>query len=551
MAEAKTIDGGRLAARQLKAAGIDTVFGVVAGPMIQVFAGAQAEGLRVIGCRHEENAAFMASAWGWLTRKPGVVIVGSGPGMTNAVTPLYVATESGMPLVVLGGSAYGNTRGIGAFQEANQVAFAAPGCKWTGQVDSAERIGEWVYVALGRALAGRPGGVYLDFPGETVAREMPEAQARIRKLPAEIARPHPDPAAIQRIADMLATASRPLVIVGKGAAWADAGTALRGLVDLGFPYVTSPMGRGVVPDDHANFVNAARSHALRGADAILVVGARMNWIFGFGHAPRYREGVRIAQIDVSPEEFSGGAEIEIGVVADAAVATQALCEALAGRRLAVSGGPWLGELRAAREKNEATLRAVIESDAVPINPYRLVRELRDTLPRETTISVDGETIMGICRTLLPSFSARSRLNAGTTGCMGTGVPYAIGAALAWPDRPSVAVLGDYAFGTAMQDVETAVRIGAKVVFVVSNNEGIAGHMLQDHFLPPGSPRIASLLPAHYEKVAEMVDGHAERVEEPDAIRPALERALASDRVAVVHVRVDPKAYRLAGSNYLQ
>jgi thiamine pyrophosphate-dependent acetolactate synthase large subunit-like protein len=347
---------------------------------------------------------------------------------------------------------------------------------------------------------------------------------------------------------MLAGASRPLVLVGKGAAWADAGAALGRLVDLGFPYVTSPMGRGVIPDDHANFVNAARSHALRGADAILVVGARMNWIFGFGHSPRYREDVRIAQIDVSPEEFSAGAEVEIGVVADAAVATEALCEALAGRRLAVSGSPWLGELRAAREKNEAALRAVIESDAVPINPYRLVRDLRDALPRDTTLSVDGETIMGICRTLLPSFSARSRFNAGTTGCMGTGVPYAIGAALARPDRPSVAVLGDYAFGTALQDVETAVRVGAKVVFVVSNNEGIAGHMLQDHFLPPGAPRIASLLPAHYEKIAEMVDGHAERVERPDAIRPALERALASDRV---DVRTDPKAYRLAGSNYLQ
>jgi thiamine pyrophosphate-dependent acetolactate synthase large subunit-like protein len=545
------IDGGRIAARQLRAAGIDTVFGVVAGPMIQLFAGAQAEGLRVVGCRHEENAAFMASAWGWLLRRPGVAIVGSGPGMTNAVTPLHVATESGMPLVVLGGSAYGSTRGIGAFQEANQVAFAAPGCKWTGQVDATERIGEWVHLALGRALAGRPGGAYLDFPGEVVARRIPEEQARLRSLPGEIARPHPDPAAIERVAELLAGASRPLLLVGKGAAWADAGEAIVRLADLGLPCVTSPMGRGVVPDDHAGFWNGARSHALREADAILAIGARMNWIFGFGRAPRYREGVRIAQIDLAPEEFTSGAEIEIGIAADAAVAAQALVAALSGRRLALAKSPWLAELRAAREKNEAQLRAALDSDSVPIHPYRLVREIRDALPRDTTLSVDGETIMGICRTLLPSFSARSRLNAGTTGCMGTGLPYAIGAALARPDRPSVAVLGDYAFGTAFQDVETAARIGAKVVFVVANNEGIAGHMLQDHFLPPGSPRIAALLPARYEKVAEMVDGHAELVERPEEIRPALLRALAAGRVAVVHVRIDPKAYRLAGSNYLQ
>jgi thiamine pyrophosphate-dependent acetolactate synthase large subunit-like protein len=545
------IDGGRIAARQLRAAGIDTVFGVVAGPMIQLFAGAQAEGLRVVGCRHEENAAFMASAWGWLCGKPGVAIVGSGPGMTNAVTPLHVATESGMPLVVLGGSAHGPTRGLGAFQEANQVALAAPACKWTGQVDSTARIGEWVFLALGRALAGRPGGVYLDFPGELVAQRLPEEEVRLRARVAEIARPHPDPAAIARIAELLASAERPLVLIGKGAAWSDGGPALTRLVDLGLPYVASPMGRGVVPDDHPMFANAARSQALRGADAILVVGARLNWIFGFGRAPRYRAGARIAQIDVVAEEFTSGAELELGVVADAALAADALVAALAGRRLAVAGGAWLAELRAAREKNEAALRAVVDSDAVPISPYRLVREVRDALPREATLSVDGETIMGICRTLLPSFSARSRLNAGTTGCMGTGLPYAIGAALARPDRPSLAVLGDYAFGTALQDVETGARVGAKVVLVVANNEGIAGHMIQDRLLPPGSPRIASLLPAHYEKVAEMVDGHAERVERPEAIRPALLRALAAERVAVVHVRIDPKAYRLAGSNYLQ
>ncbi len=159
--------------------------------------------------------------------------------------------------------------------------------------------------------------------------------------------------------------------------------------------------------------------------------------------------------------------------------------------------------------------------------------------------------MGVCRVVLPSYGARTRLNAGTTGCMGTGVPYAIGAHLARPDRPSVAVLGDYAFGAAAMEVETAARIGARVVFVVSNNEGIAGHLLQDHMLPPGSPPIASLLPAHYEKMVEMVDGHAERVERPDEIRPALERALAADRVALVHVRVDPKAVRIGGANYLQ
>ena len=544
------IDGGRIAARQLKAAGVDTVFGVVAGPMIELFAGAQAEGLRVVGCRHEENAAFMASAWGYVSRKPGVVIAGSGPGMTNTVTSMHVATASGMPLVVLGGSAYAGTLGFGAFQEADQRAFAAPGCKWTGQVDRTDRIGEWLHLALGHAMAGRPGAAYLDFPGHHVARRVPEEKVRLRETRPQVARPHPDPAALERVAAMLAAAERPLVVVGKGAAWAEAGPALTRLVDLGIPYVASPMARGVIPDDDPRFMNGARSSALAGADAILMVGGRFNWIFGFGRPPRYRPDVRIAQIDVAAEEMTSAAEVEIGIVADAAVAAEQLAEALAGRALASARSGWRAELAAKRDANEAALRKLCETDSVPINPYRLVHEVREAAGRDVTLVEEGETIMGICRALLPSYRARARLNAGTTGCMGTGVPYALGARLARPEQPVLAVLGDYAFGAAALEVETAARVGIPAVFVVADNEGIAGHLIQDHMLPPGSPPIASLLPARYEKLAEMVGGHGEYVEKPEEIRPALERALASGRVAVVHVRVDPKATRVGGSNYL-
>ena len=544
------INGGQITARQLAAAGVDTIFGVVAGPMIEVFAGAQEQGLRVVGCRHEESAGFMASAWGYIRRKPGVVVAGSGPGMTNTVTPMHVATESAMPLVVLGGSTPGVTRGLGGFQEADQLAFAAPGCKWTQQVDSTQRIAELLYLALRRSVSGRPGAVYLDYPAQVVGRRIALEDARLREGGPDLYRPHPDPEAIQRAADMLATARRPLVIVGKGAAWADAGLALERLVDLGIPYVTSPMGRGVIPDDNPHFVNAARSAALAGADAVLMVGGRFNWIFQFGRAPAYAEGVRIAQIDIEAEELFG-ADVEIGIVADAAVAAEQLSEALRGRTLATAGTTWTAELREKCAQNEAALAKAMSNDSVPIDPHRLVREVRDAVGREACVSIDGETIMAVCRMILPSYRARSLLNSGTTGCMGTGVPYAIGAKLARPDVPSVAVVGDYAFGAAAMEIETAARIGANVVFVVANNEGIAGHAIQDNMLPPGSPRIASLLPAGYEKLAEMVDGHAERVDRPDEIGPALRRALESDRVSLVHVRVDPKAVRLSGRVYLR
>jgi 2-hydroxyacyl-CoA lyase 1 len=542
------VNGGVLAARQLKLCGIDTLFGVVAGPMIELFSGGQSEGLRVVGCRHEVNGGFMASAWGWQKRLPGIMVAGSGPAVTNCVTPLYVATESAMPLVVLGGSAYSSTTGLGAFQELDQISVTRPVCKWTGRVDSTERIPEWIHLAVGKALEGRPGGVYLDFPGDLVGRVVEDVNVAFRKAP-EISVPHPDPAGVTRIADLLANAERPLILVGKGAAWSDAGPALQTLVDLGIPYVCAPMARGTLPDDHPNFANAARSQALAGADVVVMFGGRFNWIFGMGR--RFAPDATLVQIDIEAEELTSGAPVSLGVVADARVTAEALASALSATSLTSSAGGWLENLRQTAKRNEETLRSAQVDDSRPINPYRVVAEIKQALPRDAIVTAEGETTMGICRATLPSFVNRSRLNAGTTGSMGVGVPYAVGSSLAHPDRLSIGVLGDYAFGSAAMEVETAVRVGAKPVLVVLNNEGIAGHLLQDNMMPAESPMIASLLPARYEKMAEMVGGHAEYVETPEEIRPALERAIAADKLAIVHVRVDPKAARMGGGNYLQ
>ncbi len=542
------IQGGRIAARQLSRAGIDTLFGVVAGPMIEVFGGAQLEGMKVVGCRHELNGAFMASSWGWQKKLPGVFVAGSGPAVTNCVTPLYVATESAMPLVVLGGSAFSNTTGHGGFQELDQVSATRSVCKWVGRVDSTERIGEWVHLAIGKALEGRPGGVYLDFPGELVGRRVDEEAAALRDAP-EISCPHPDPDAVQRVADWLESAERPLVLVGKGAAWADAGPAIQKLVDRGIPYVCSPMGRGTLPDDHPHFANASRSQALANADVIVMFGGRFNWIFGMGR--RFAPDVKLVQVDVEPEEFVSGARVDLGLHADARIAAEQIDQALEARTLHGRAASWLASLQEKARQNEEGARRALADDAIPINPYRVVAEVKDAVPRDAIVTAEGETIMGICRAMLPSYANRSRLNAGTTGSMGVGAPYVVGASLACPDRLSIGVLGDYAFGSAAMVVETAARVGARPVFVVVNNEGIAGSMIQDNMLPPAAPKIAALLPARYEKLAEMVDGHAEYVEEPGQIRPALDRALAADKLAVVHVRVNPKAMRLGGTNYLQ
>ncbi|MFN0148452.1 MAG: thiamine pyrophosphate-binding protein [Dehalococcoidia bacterium] len=544
------INGGQIVAKQLRRAGIDTAFGVVAGPMIEVMSGMQQEGIKVVNCRHEENASFMASAWGYINRKPGVIIAGSGPAVTNCVTPLHVATESSMPLVVLGGSVDSRNTALGGFQECDQVAFAQPGCKWTGQVDTIERIPELLHLALSRSVSGRPGGVYLDFPGQVIRRRMEEDTVAFRNTVPNVSAPYPDPAGVEAIAAMLASAERPLVLIGKGAAWADASRALTQLVDLGIPYVASPMGRGVVADDNAMCMNAARSSALSGADAVLMVGGRFNWIFQFGREPRFAKGVRIAQIDLIAEEMTSASEVEIGLVADCAVAVGQVADALKGRTLKSAGSGWTASLRNDAAKNEAAIGEQMDSDQEPINHYRLLREIRDAVPRDVNVSVDGELTMGVARAVMPSYNPRALLNSGTTGCMGTGVPYAIGAKLAMPDWPAVAIVGDYAFGAAGMEVETCARVGANVVFVVSNNGGIAGHSIQDRMFAPDSPPIAALLPVAYEKMAEMVGGFARRVERPADIGPTIKEAIAAKTVAVINVMTDPKGGR-RGSMYLQ
>ena len=543
------INGGRVVAEQLKRAGIDTAFGVVAGPMIEVMAAMSEAGIKVVNCRHELNACFMASAWGYINKKPGIVVAGSGPAVTNTVTGLHVATDSGMPLVVLGGSVHPRNRGWGGFQELDQVAATRSVCKWTASVDSVERIPEYLHIALGKAVQGRPGGVYLDFPGNIAGRRIEGDSIAYRELPIAPTLPQPDPVAVDTVARMLAGAERPLILIGKGAAWGDATAPLTDLVNRGIPYVASPMGRGVIADDNPMFMNAARSAALAGADAIFMVGGRFNWIFQFGREPRFRPDVRIAQVDIVAEEFASAANVETGIIADCAATVAAVNNALAGRQLRSAATGWADELRQAAIKNESLIAEPMASDEQPINHYRLLREVRDAVNRETALTVDGELTMGVSRAVLPAYQPRLLLNSGTTGCMGTGLPYAMGAKLARPEFPAVAVLGDYAFGAAAMEVETAIRCNIPTVFVVSNNAGIAGHSIQDRLFGPDAPPIAALLPVDYEKMAEMVGGFARRITDPADIGPSIRDAIQANTLAVLNVMTDPKGGR-RGSAYL-
>lgn len=540
------MEGSQVVAAALQDQGAELIFTVVGGPVIETVGACGDLGIRPIGVRHEQAAVLMAQAFQYCGGPLGVAVLASGPAVTNGITGVHVAYDNCWPVLVLGGSSALRSRGRMAFQEADSVAMMRPVTKWAAQVESAERIPEYIAMAVRKMMTGRPGPVYLDLPADVLQQSVEEES--LRRFPAVQLPPPPtgDPVAIERAADLLCEAERPVLLLGKGVRWSAPYRELRELVEtLQIPFLPSPMGRGFLPDDHPLCMSAARGLATKGADVVLVLGARLNWMFGHGRglAPE----AKIIQVDVEPGEIGLQRPVEVGIVGDAGQVLRQLLTALEERAQGLAEkraeGAWLADLRESRAKNEQTLQPLLESDARPMTPHRLLNEARDVIPRETIVTVDGQVILATGRQVLPSYTPASRLNSGSNGCMGVGVPFAIGAKLARPDTPVLSVNGDCAFGFNGMEVETAVRVGANVVFLIDNNQGIMGSVLEKRMFQGDHPeRVAMYTPsARYDRVMEAFGGYAEHVEDPAEIGPALRRAFAAGRPALIDATVDPAA----------
>lgn len=540
------VEGSNIVARSLADQGAEIIFGVVGGPVIEVFGAAPEYGIRCIGVRHEQAAVMSAQAYGYVGGKLGVAVLASGPAVTNGLTGIHTAWDNCWPLIVIGGSSSLRQRGRGAFQEAESVAMARPITKWAVQVDNPRRIPEYIARAVQIATSGRPGPVYLDLPSDVLHESIDEEAAR--PFP-RFVRPAPtlaDPAAVERAAELLRSARRPVVLIGKGVRWSEPYAELRQLVEgLSVPFVTSPMGRGFLPDDHPLCFNSARSRALRESDVALVVGARLNWMFNFGRS--IGPEAKIIQIDIEPEEIGANRPVDVGLAGDArAVLRQVLDEVArtggSGARSAETD--WLDLLREARAKNEASIEPLLNSDASPLTHHRLLKEVRDAIPRDAIITVDGQIVLATGRQVLNSYVPASRLNSGSNGCMGVGVPFAVGAQLARPNQRVISVNGDCAFGFNALEMETAVRYGLPVIFIIDNNDGIMGGVLEGKmFGEKGHPeRVAMYQPGiHYNELMATFGGYSEYVANPAEVGPAIQRALASGRAACINVPVDPRA----------
>ncbi|KGL77697.1 2-hydroxyacyl-CoA lyase 1, partial [Tinamus guttatus] len=516
---------------------IEYMFGIVGIPITEIAIAAQAVGIKYIGMRNEQAACYAASAVGYLTGRPGVCLVVSGPGFLHALGGMANANLNCWPLLVIGGSSDRNQETMGAFQEFPQVhrhTFLQKGFR--------------------TSIYGRPGSCYIDIPGDFVNLQVDKSSVKY----VECCLPPPlsmaEQSTISEAVSVVAQAEQPLLIVGKGAAYSRAENNVRKLVDLcGLPFLPTPMGKGVVPDNHPNCVAAARSTALQHADVIILLGARLNWILHFGLPPRFRQDVKVIQA----KELGNNVRPAASLLGDINTVTKQLLEEFSKRRWKYpSSSQWWKKLREKIMSNEEKSKGLELQKSLPMNYYTVFRHIRDLIPRDCILVSEGANTMDIGRTALPNYQPRQRLDAGTFGTMGVGLGFAIAAAMVAKDRTPekrvICIEGDSAFGFSGMELETICRYNLPILIIVVNNNGIYTGLDTDawkEMLKSGDPATCappvSLLPnAHYERIMSAFGGKGYFVTRPEELQDALKASVADGHTpALINVLIDPRSER--------
>jgi 2-hydroxyacyl-CoA lyase 1 len=517
---------------------------VTGTPVDQTFAAAARLGLRVIGVRHQQAAVLAAAAQNYVAgRLRAVALVSAGPAVTNAATGLLVARDNGWPVVVLGGRRPLNMGGRGSFQDLDGAELFRPISRWSSVVEDTSHISEALQRAVRIASSSPRGPVYLDLPEDVLTGVAANESAVPPPGPDMVP---PNSKDIQVAAELLVSSRRPLVLFGPGARWGDAYRELLDLVTrLGAPFVAAPMARGLLPDDHPLCFTSVAGAAQRGADTVLLVGTRLDWTFRFGS--ELRAEAAVVQVDDTADAVGLNRVPDVGILGAIKPALAAMLEDLSVRRRSVDAErerrAWLRDLAVFRQQRRAAIARLSATAATPIRPHRLAAEISDYLPADALCVLDANVSMAAAEQVMCPSAPLSFLTAGANGCMGVGLPFAVGAKLACPERTVVVLSGDFAFGVSGMEIETAVRHQVPVIVVVANNEGGGGSLRQRAFYAPDYPeRFAMFQPGiRYDRLVEALGGYGEHVEDPLVLRGALERAAASGVAACVNVRVDPDA----------
>ena len=531
----ETFHGGRLIARRLKAHGVSKLFTLSGGHLFSIYDGCKEEGIEIVDVRHESTAAFAAEGWAKVTREPGVCALTAGPGVTNGMSAMASAQANHSPMVVLGGRAPAMRWGMGSLQEIDHVPFVRPLTKLAATPESTAEIPGLVDEAFTTALASHGGPTFLDFPMDYVFMEAAEPQDALEGLPARASR-GADGASIERAAELLKGAERPVIMAGTDLYWGHGEEALLELAQtLRIPVFLNGLARGCVPADHELFFSRARGQALKGADVALVVGVPMDFRLGFGGS--FGDQTEIVVIDVAepvrPHPRAVAAEC-YGALAS----TLSDLRAAAGGR-ALGSEDWIAGLRAAETERREAEKVELDDDRAPLHPMRLYRELGTVLDRDAIVIGDGGDFVSYAGRVIDSYQPGCWLDPGPFGCLGTGPGYALAAKLAHPDRQVVLMLGDGAFGFSGMEFDTLARHGVNVVGVMGNNGIWALEKHPMEFLY-GYSVAADLRPAtRYDQVVEALGGYGELVERPGDLRGALERAFSAQKPALVNVLTDP------------
>lgn len=537
-------DGYHLVVDALKMNDVDTIYGVVGIPITDLARLAQAQGIRYIGFRHESNAGHAAAAAGYLTKKPGVALTVSAPGFLNGLVALANATTNCFPMVQISGSSERHLVDLkqGDYEEMDQLAAAQPFVKAAYRVSRVEDIGRGIARALRTAISGRPGGVYLDIPAAVLGAILPaeEGAKTLSRLVDPAPRQLPAPEAVDRAIELLASAERPLVVLGKGAAYAQADAKVREFIEsTGIPYVPMSMAKGLVPDDHPQSAATARSLALKKADVVMLIGARLNWLLGHGRTG-WNPDAKFVQIDIDPKEMDSNQPIAAPLVGDIESVLDALAERTKPGQIAAPSA-WREELGARSAQNIAKMAGRLEADPHPMQFMGALKAVRDVVRArpETYIVNEGANALDIARNVIDMHVPRHRLDSGTWGVMGIGMGYAIAAAVE-SGAPVVAVEGDSAFGFSGIEIETICRYKLPVVTVIMNNGGV--YRGDDTNPYDDAPSPTTLMgAARHDLLIEAFGGKGYRATTPAEVTAALTEALASGGPALIDCVIDPSA----------
>jgi oxalyl-CoA decarboxylase len=550
----KLTDGFHLVIDALTLNGVKTIYGVPGIPITDFGRLAQAAGIRVISFRHEQHAGNAAAIAGFLTKKPGICLTVSAPGFLNGLTALANATTNCFPMILISGSSEREIVDLqqGDYEEMDQLAIAKPLCKAAFRVLHAADIGIGVARAIRAAVSGRPGGVYLDLPARLFSQVL-DADAGARSLvkvidpaPAQL----PAPAAVTRALDLLKGAKRPLIVLGKGAAYAQADDQIRALVERsGIPFLPMSMAKGLLPDTHPQSAGAARSTVLKDADVVMLIGARLNWLLSHGKGKTWGEpgSKKFIQIDIEPQEMDSNVEIVAPLVGDIGSCVSALLEGIDARWPAPPAD-WVGDINARKEANIAKMSSKLTRASAPMDFHGALGALRTVIKeRPDAILVnEGANTLDLARGVIDMYQPRKRLDVGTWGVMGIGMGFAVAAAVE-TGKPVLAVEGDSAFGFSGMEVETICRYNLPVCIVVFNNNGI---YRGTDVNPTGGSDVATTVfvkNARYDKMMEAFGGVGVHVITPDELSRAVNEAMDSGRPTLINAVIDPAAGTESGS----